>query len=290
MKEFCEREVDIKSLNELADKPMAHNATWSELRTRVPWDLISKSHEAGLRQLPVPEEYDGGGYESDWITLGALAETAGYYGGQMGRIFTIIWKQIANMKYWPKPLQEEVYPVIMKDRTTLIAASLTEPDHGTDILLPYDIPGAAGKFFARQEGDEWILNGQKMWCEAGGVANYIVLHVRTDPKGPVTKSFTTFLIPANTPGWSFRVNDMMGNEIFPNVQTASMKTLEFPIGCGSPPVNEGYQYLRSRFAELAIHFFAIRGWAERTLDDMKEYAKTRIQGGNRLFNILMWAP
>jgi alkylation response protein AidB-like acyl-CoA dehydrogenase len=278
MKEFCEREVDIKSLNELADKPLPPNATWSELRSRVPWDLISKAHDAGLRQLSVPEEYGGGGYGSDWLALGACAETAGYYGGQMGRIFTIIWKQLANMQYWPKSVQEEVYPVFMKDRKTLVAASITEPDHGSDLLLPYDVPGGAGKFFARQEGDEWILNGEKMYCEAGGVASYIVLNVRTEPKGPITKSITTFLVPTNTPGWSIRVNDMMGNEIFPNVQQI-YNNCRIPDRLRITPINGGYEAMASRFAGLSIHYFAIAGWAERTWDDMKEYAKTRIQGG-----------
>jgi alkylation response protein AidB-like acyl-CoA dehydrogenase len=60
MKEFCEREVDVKALNELADKPIPRDATWDSLRSRVPWDLISKAHDAGLRQMTVPTQYGGG--------------------------------------------------------------------------------------------------------------------------------------------------------------------------------------------------------------------------------------
>ena len=51
MKEFCEREVDLKALNEIADKPIPPNATSADLRARMPWDLLSKAHDAGLRQI-----------------------------------------------------------------------------------------------------------------------------------------------------------------------------------------------------------------------------------------------
>ena len=119
MKEFCEREVEINVLNEIADKPIPPNATWEDLRASIPWELISKAHDAGLRQLSVPEEYGGGGYGSDLIALGACAETAGYYGGQMGRIFTIMWKPLSDMQFFPTHLQEEIYPVFMQERNSI---------------------------------------------------------------------------------------------------------------------------------------------------------------------------
>lgn len=278
MKEFCEREVDAKALNELADVPIPPNATWEQLRSRLPWDLLSKAHDAGLRQLTVPTEYGGGGYGPDLTALGACAETAGYYGGQMGRIFTILWKPLADMEHFPKHLQEELYPVFMEDRRTIFAASITEANSGSDMLVPYDEPGGAAMYFARQEGDEWILNGDKQWCEGASVANYVVLNVRTEPKGPVTKSVTTFLFPTSTPGWSVRVNDMMGNEVFPNAQQ-HYENCRISDRYRITPVNAGYDAMRLRFAGVTVHLFAMLGWAEKMWEDMREYARTRIQGG-----------
>jgi hypothetical protein len=60
-KEFCKREVDIKTMNELADKPHPPNATKEQLMARIPWDLISKAHDVGLRQIIVPKKYGGSG-------------------------------------------------------------------------------------------------------------------------------------------------------------------------------------------------------------------------------------
>jgi alkylation response protein AidB-like acyl-CoA dehydrogenase len=278
MKEFCEREVDPKALCEIADIPIPKEATKNDLRARLPWDLFDKAFDAGLWQLPIPVEYGGGGYGDDWVALGALAETAGFYGGQMGRIFTIQWKQLANLQYFPKPVQEEVYAKVTKGRKTLLAASITEPNSGSNFLIPYDEPGATGQFFARQEGDEWVLNGDKMYCEAGGVADYVILNVRTEPKGPITRSVTTFLFPTDTPGWSIRVNDMMGNEVFPNVQQ-HFENCRIPDRFRITPVNEGFEAMKARFTGISIHYFGIMGWARRTWEEMKEYAKARIQGG-----------
>jgi alkylation response protein AidB-like acyl-CoA dehydrogenase len=279
MKDFCEREVDLKALNETADKPIPPNATSADLRARMPWDLVSKAHDAGLRQITAPREYGGGGYGDDHLAQGVMAEVAGYYGGQLGRLFTIAWKHMDSFIYAPKAVQDEVFKDFMSDRKTMLAGSVTEPNSGSDFLMPYDEPGAAGQYFARQEGDEWIINGDKMFCTAGGVSNYIILNVRTEPKGPLSKSVTTFLFPTRTPGWSVaRVNDMMGNELVANVQMR-FDNCRLPDRYRMSPVNGAFEVLRSRLAGKCLHMFGVLGWAERTYEDMRDYAKARIQGG-----------
>jgi alkylation response protein AidB-like acyl-CoA dehydrogenase len=175
MKEFCEREVDLKALNQAADAPIPPDATSADLRARMPWDIVAKAHDAGLRQLTVPREFGGGGYAEDHVAQGALAETAGYFGGQLGRIFTVPWKHLDTILYAPQPVRDEVYNDFMNDRKTMMAGSITEPNSGSDYLFPHDEPGATGQYFARREGDEWIVTGDKMFCTAGGVSNYIIL-------------------------------------------------------------------------------------------------------------------
>lgn len=278
-KEFCEREVDLKKLNECADQVIPPNATSADLRARMPWDLVSKLHDAGLRQIAAPAEFGGGGYGEDHIGLGVMAEVAGYYGGQLGRLLTIPWKQMAAFAYMPKEIAEEVLGDFMNDRKTAMAASITEPNSGSDFLLPYDEPGVAGQFFARKEGDEWVLDGDKMFCTGGGVSNYITIMVRTEPKGPLSKSVTQFVLDTRKPGWSIaRVNDMMGNELVSNVQM-HFDNYRLPDRYRVSPVNGAFEVMKSRLAGKSLHFFAVVGWAERTWEDMKEYAMNRVQGG-----------
>jgi alkylation response protein AidB-like acyl-CoA dehydrogenase len=279
MKEFCEREVDLKTLNEIADATIPPNATSADLRARMPWDLVSKAHDAGLRQIAAPTEFGGGGYEEDHLAQGVMAEVAGYYGGQLGRLFTIPWKQMSAFRYTSKELAEEVLGDYMKDRKTMMGASITEPNSGSDFLVPYDEPGAAGQYMAHQEGKEWVFNGDKMFCTAGGVSNYLTVMARTDPKGPISKSVTQFVIDTRLPGWSVsRVNDMMGNELVTNVQL-HFENYRIPDRYRVSPINGAFEVMKSRLAGKSLHMFAVLGWAERTWEDMKDYAKARVQGG-----------
>ncbi|MFC1820670.1 acyl-CoA dehydrogenase family protein, partial [Thermodesulfobacteriota bacterium] len=280
MKEFCEREVDRKAMAELADQPFPPNATKQDLMDRMPWDIISKAHDVGLRQLIVPKEYGGGGFgiKGNWVTITALAEAAGYYGGQVARLLTIPWKHCSNLTEAPKEVQDTIFKNFMSNRKTMIATSTTEADHGSDLLLPYDAPGA-GKVVAVQDGDYWVINGEKMFCTAGGVSDYLVLSTRTDKDGPWSKSMTQFLIDTSQPGWSVaRVNDMMGNEITPNVQ---MRFEDYRVHKNMMigELNQGFMPLRSHLASKNIHFMASLGDTIRVWEEIRDHAKTRIQGG-----------
>jgi len=281
-KEFCQREVDIKAMNELADKPIPSNATKEELKARMPWDLISKAHDVGLRQLCVPKKYGGGGYgpTGGWLTITLLAETVGYWGGsQFGRCLTLPWKHLSNLQTAPKEIQDVVYPEFMKNRKMFLATSTREPDHGTDLFYPYDEPGVSGKCIATQDGDYWVINGEKMFCTGAGISEYVVVSVRTDKDGPISKSMTQFLVPTNTPGWSvLRVNDMMANEIMANVQMLFNNCRihkRFMVG----KLNEAFLGLRSHLAAKSIHYMAYLGETQKIWEDIRDYAKKRIQGG-----------
>lgn len=70
----------------------------------------------------------------------------------------------------------------------------TEPGAGSDVN------GIRTR--AVKQGDEYILNGQKMWITNGGVANWYFVLARTDPdpKAPASKAFTGFIVDRDTPG------------------------------------------------------------------------------------------
>lgn len=75
----------------------------------------------------------------------------------------------------------------------LAAYAVTEPGAGSDVN--------GVKTSAVRKGDEYILNGQKMWITNAGIANWFFVLARTgDPKASASKAFSGFIVDANTPG------------------------------------------------------------------------------------------
>jgi alkylation response protein AidB-like acyl-CoA dehydrogenase len=90
---------------------------------------------------------------------------------------------------------------------------------------------------------------------------------------------TQFLIDTSQQGWSVaRVNDMMGNEITPNVQ---MRFEDYRVHKSMmiSGLNQGFMPLRSHLASKNIHFMASLGDTIRVWEEIRDYAKTRVQGG-----------
>ena len=167
----------------------------------------------------------------------------------------------------------------MKDRKTMIGASITEPNSGSDFLFPHDEPGVTGQYLAKKKGMNGFSTATKCSALRAAFRTTSSLMARTEPKGPISKSVTQFVIDTRKPGWSVRrVNDMMGNELVTNVQM-HFDNYRLADRYRESPVNGAFDVMRSRLAGKSLHMFAVIGWAERTWEDMKEYALNRIQGG-----------
>lgn len=90
--------------------------------------------------------------------------------------------------------QQKKYLGRLIEEPIVAAYAVTEPGAGSDVN------GIKTK--AVKKGDEYILNGQKMWITNGGVANWYFVLARTnpDPKAPASKAFTGFIVERDFPG------------------------------------------------------------------------------------------
>src|SRR6202167_6785111 len=100
-------------------------------------------------------------------------------------------------------LQNRILPGIAAGKT-LICLGYTEPEGGSDVF--------ACKTKATRDGDEWLINGQKMFTTFGHLADYCFLLTRTDPSSHGPKGITMFLVPMGTPGISVQAVRTMGYE------------------------------------------------------------------------------
>lgn len=157
-----------------------------------PWDLVKKAWALGLINQHIPA--DVGGMELDVLTSCIVAEELAY--GCTG-IETAL--EASGLGQTPVILsgnaeQKKKYLGRLIDEPLVAAYGVTEPGAGSDVN--------GIKTRAVKKGDEYILNGQKMWITNGGVANWYFVLARTneDPKAPASKAFTGFIVEREWPG------------------------------------------------------------------------------------------
>jgi alkylation response protein AidB-like acyl-CoA dehydrogenase len=85
-----------------------------------------------------------------------------------------------------------------------ICLGYSEPDNGSDVA------GITTK--AERDGDQWVINGQKMWTSLAQIADWVILLTRTNPDVPKHKGLTMFLVPMDTPGIEVQPVHTMGFE------------------------------------------------------------------------------
>jgi acyl-CoA dehydrogenase len=174
---------------EFADKeirPVA--AEYDEHRTH-PADVIAKAHELGLMNVHVPEEVGGPGLlafegmligeELSWGCSG-IAVSIG--ANTLGAAPVMIAGSDEQKRTWLLPLLDE---------PLLCSFALTEPDAGSDV--------ARIKSTAERRGDEYVLNGSKMFITNAGHAAWSVVFASTD-KGQGHRGLSAFVVPMDTAG------------------------------------------------------------------------------------------
>ncbi|KAG5889958.1 hypothetical protein JTB14_018853 [Gonioctena quinquepunctata] len=157
-----------------------------------PDELVKKAWSIGLMNTSIPE-YLGGMEQSlfdeclvqEALSWGCSGCTLAIMGSGLGQAPVIMAGNKEQQKKYLGRLLEE--PIVA-------AYAVTEPGAGSDVN--------GVKTRAEKKGDEYILNGQKMWITNGGVANWYFVLARTDPdpKAPANKAFTGFIVERDTPG------------------------------------------------------------------------------------------
>jgi alkylation response protein AidB-like acyl-CoA dehydrogenase len=156
------------------------------------WEAIRKMGPLGLLGLNIPEEFGGAGVDA--ISAAIAIEELGWGCGSTALAIAahngLGCAPIAL--FGSKELKERFLPRAASGEGKLAALALTEPGAGSDLKGGVSVR-------AHRDGDEWVINGAKMWCTNASVGDYIVTLVRTDPQSG-SRSLSLIIVPTNTPG------------------------------------------------------------------------------------------
>ena len=184
-KEFAEKEV----------KPLAQEVDETEV---FPRGTVEKMAKAGFLGIPVPKEYGGQG--CDPLTYAMCVEELSKVCGTTGVIVSAHTSLCCDpIQTYGTEEQKQKYLVPLAKGEKLGAFGLTEPGAGTDAQ------GQQTKSVL--DGDEWVLNGSKIFITNGKEADvyviFAVTSVVTDAKGRSKKMISAFIVEKGTPGFTF---------------------------------------------------------------------------------------
>ncbi len=149
----------------------------------MPPEFLQEMREMGMFSLIVPEEFGGLGLSSTGYsrTLQELAKYDGSVAITVGAHSSI---GMRGLLLFGTPEQKEKYYSKLATGEMIAAFCLTEPGAGSD--------AASIKTRAVQEGDHWVLNGEKLWITNGGIADFFTVFAKTDgSEGQITAFIVT---------------------------------------------------------------------------------------------------
>ena len=181
-----EQQELLKLVRQFVDEQIIPVATELEHRDEYPADIVEGMKEMGIFGLMIPEEYGGLG-ESLLTYALCVEEIARGWMSVSGIINTHFIVAYMILQHGT-PEQKAHYLPKMATGEIRGAFSMSEPGLGSDVA-------AIKSKAVRGEGDEWVLDGQKMWLTNGGSSNLVAVLVKTDLGGSsVYRNMTTFLI------------------------------------------------------------------------------------------------
>ncbi|MBI5529613.1 MAG: acyl-CoA dehydrogenase family protein [Deltaproteobacteria bacterium] len=270
-RDFARNEIDPRAL-ELDAAP----------KDRFPWDLVRKGGEVGLLSMTIPEAYGGSGQavrasglvmeELCWACAG-VANIFGAHGLGLVPLF------IAGSDELKERVYRDIVAAEKAERPKLAAFAITEPGAGSDVEDEQGSKHAALSTVAIRDGDEYVLNGRKVFISNGSVASYITVFATVD-RAEGIKAWTCFLVTPDMKGFSVgRVEDKMGQRACPAAELI-FEDMRVPKKNRVGKEKTGWFINRTTLAASRGPVGAIAvGIAQRALDLAVAYAKERRQAG-----------
>ncbi len=254
------------------------------------WDFMKKAYELGYHTILIPESYGG-------MDLTSKQQAIIYEELAWGSVGLTVALGVAAFPAFGAALvaEEALIEKIIepfcacRDASIIGCWGITEPDHGSDTLMPFypsfSDPNIKAQCKARLDGDEYVISGQKSaWVSCGTISTHCALFCQIDPSMGHAGG-AIFAMPLDLPGVSkgkplnkLGQRDLNQGEIFfDNVRVSR----DYLIAGA-----EAYEALIEIVLSTTTAMMGIfaTGIARAALDETLEYAKNRVQGGKKLID------
>ena len=254
---------------EFAEKEIRPVAADYDERSQHPAKVLAAAHEVGLMNPHVPEEYGGAGLPAfeqiligEELAWGCSGIATSMVANILGSLPVLVAGTDDQKREWLRPLVEE---------PLLCSFALTEPGAGSDV--------SAIQTTAVRRGDEYVLNGSKMFISNAGQAAWFVVFASTDLEAG-HRGLSAFVVPADSGGVVVeRHLDKLGQRA---TDTSALAFQEVRVPASSRLGEEGEGFkIAMRTLDLTRPGTAAGavGVARAAFEHSVDYAKTRVQFG-----------
>ncbi|HZG15433.1 MAG TPA: acyl-CoA dehydrogenase [Candidatus Bathyarchaeia archaeon] len=265
-----EQEMMRKMVRDFAQKEITPFIPVMEEKDEFPLQIVKKLGETGLMGIPVPEKWGGAG--ADFLTYILAIHELSKVSATVGVILSVHTSVGTNpILYFGSDEQKQKYVTKLAKGEYLGAFALTEPNAGSD--------AARIRTTAVRQGDEYILNGNKVFITNSIAADVYITFAVTDPTQG-TKGISAFIVEKGTPGFSFgKIEKKMGMH-GSNTAELIFENARVPAANLLGEEGDGYKIALANLdvGRIGIAAQAL-GIAEAAVEYATAYAKERQQFG-----------
>jgi alkylation response protein AidB-like acyl-CoA dehydrogenase len=260
-----------KEVRRFGEDEMLPVATEHDEEESIPYDLIEKGAEMGLTGAQIPVEYGGAGYDAVEVAV-LVEELYAVDPGTAAAILSTAFGSEAIAAFGTEEQKEEYLPPLTTG-DAIMGSAISEPHAGSDV--------ASISTSAEKDGDEWVINGNKMWITNGSIGDYFLVLCETNPNAEGRyNGFSQIIVESDRDGFeSDKITGKMGIRasdtaelIFDDVRVPE-ENLVGNRGAGFLQQMQFFDEARTQVAAQGVGL--AKGAYERAL----EYAKEREQFG-----------
>ncbi|TKR26165.1 acyl-CoA dehydrogenase [Natronomonas salsuginis] len=268
----AEQKQITEMVAEFVDEEVVPHAAEIDKTDEFPTEIVDELAELGLMGMPFPEEYGGAGLDYHAYPA-ALSEIARGSGG-LGTILAAHISLAGNMLYqFGDEEQKQEYLTPLAQGEDIGAFALSEAGAGSDV--------PAMGTTAERDGDEYVINGGKLWISNGSVADTITVFAMTDPDAG-NKGISSFVVrPEEDDGFIVEgTEEKLGDKGCP---TAELRFDDVRVHESRRLGDEGRGFVQAlktlNGGRITIAARSV-GIAQAALDEATEYAQQREQFGS----------
>ncbi|MBM7519643.1 acyl-CoA dehydrogenase family protein [Nocardioides nitrophenolicus] len=225
--------------------------------------VLRRMGKDGWLGLGFPEEYGGRGEDPE--ALYVFYDEALRAGAPLSLV-TLNTVAPTLMKHGSQEQKDFFLPKILLGEL-MFAIGYTEPGAGTDL--------ASLQTRARVDGDELVINGNKIFTSAGVFADWVWLAVRTDPDAPRHQGISVVLVPTSSPGFSVTEIHTVGGI---STSATYYEDVRVPLSNVVGELNQGWKLMTSQLNHERVALAARGGIANQMYDEVLAWAQAEKVG------------